>query len=209
MPMVFLVCACTAHSQHATRYNLVKLLQQNMLDTTAAQQTQQIKTKTLSNAVTTMGLVWLKNVSFKKGTIDVDIRGKDVFLQSFLGIAFHGVDPLTFDAVYFRPFNFRHTDTLRRKWSVQYFSLPGFNYDKLRKEHPLVYENAVTPVPDPNAWFHTTIVVDDSWVTVYVNHSATPSLKAPILNNLADGKIGLWVSTPGLSGDFANLVIRQ
>ena len=41
------------------------------------------------------------------GVIEVDLRGKDVAQQSFLGIAFHIVDWTTYEAVYFRPFNFR------------------------------------------------------------------------------------------------------
>lgn len=206
---IFAASVFYAFGQKTQRYNLVKLLNQNMLDTTAAQETHGIKSKAEKNAITTKGLIYIKDETFTKGTIDVDIRGRDVFLQSFLGVAFYGVDSLTFDAVYFRPFNFRHTDTARRRWSVQYFSLPDNDFAKLRKEHPLVYENAVTPVPDPNGWFHATIVIDDNWVTVYVNHSATASLKAPVLNKSKTGKIGLWVSTPGLSGDFANLVIKR
>jgi len=205
---LFIVSVYNVFSQ-TTHYNLVKLLQQGMLDTTAAHETMEIKSKAEKNAITTKGLIWVRNEEFTKGRIDIDVRGKDIFLQSFLGVAFYGVDSLTFDAVYFRPFNFRHTDTLRRKWSVQYFSLPENDYVKLRKEHPSVYENAVTPVPDPNSWFHATIVIDDNWVTVYVDHSAIPSLKAPMLNKRKTGKIGLWVSTPGVSGDFANLIIKR
>jgi len=45
---------------------------------------------------------------FKEGIIDIDLRGKDVFLQSFLGIAFDVTDNNHYEAVYFRPFNFRH-----------------------------------------------------------------------------------------------------
>ncbi|HXL56395.1 MAG TPA: hypothetical protein VN958_09070, partial [Chitinophagaceae bacterium] len=153
------------------------------------------------------GIVWLKDVSFSKGTIEIDLRGKDVFLQSFLGIAFHGIDTTTYDVVYFRPFNFKHTDTLRRKWSVQYMSMPDYDYDRLRKEHPLVYENAVTPVPDADDWFHATIVISDEWATVYVNHSATASLKVKLLNNRSSGMIGLWTS--GLSEDFADLTLIE
>lgn len=196
----------TTQAQRAHRYNLAKMLQNNMLDTSFAVGTKAIQSMQRKNAITTTKIVWLKGVSFTKGTIDVDLRGKDVFLNSFLGIAFHGIDSLTYDAVYFRPFNFKHIDTLRRKWSVQYFSLPEFDYDKLRREHPLQYENAVSPVPNPESWFHTTIVVDDAWVTVYVDHSSTPSLKVPLLTTRKGSLIGLWDA--GLSGDFANLVIK-
>ncbi len=34
------------------------------------------------------------------------MRGKNVFQKSFIGIAFHGQDDKTYDAVYCRPFNF-------------------------------------------------------------------------------------------------------
>ena len=86
-------------------------------------------------------------------------------------------------------------------------SIPDYDYSKLRKEHPLVYENAVTPVPNAEDWFHATIVIDDEWVTVYVNHSATASLKAKLLNKRSTGKIGLWDDE--LSGDFANLTLIE
>jgi hypothetical protein len=85
--------------------------------------------------------------------------------------------------------------------------VPDFLYDKLRKEHPLVYENEVTPVPKADEWFHAAIVVKRDWITVYVNHSSTPSLQVKKLNKVYDGKIGLWDDE--LSGDFANLIISQ
>ncbi len=183
------------------------MLKENKLVTNPNQQTQILNGSVQKEAISTKGIVWLKGLSFTKGTIEVDLRGKNVFLQSFLGIAFHAVDSTTYDAVYFRPFNFNHVDTLRRKWSVQYFSMPDYDYVRLRKESPQVYENAVTPVPNPNDWFHATIVIEKDSVMVYVNHSATASLKVKLLNNRSSGKIGLWTS--GLSGDFANLTLIQ
>jgi hypothetical protein len=86
---------------------------------------------------------------------------------------------------------------------------PDFMYDKLRKEHPLTYENAVNPVPGADQWFHATINVHNGWITVYVNHSAQASLKVKKLGNLTGGKIGLWDDPDGLKGDFGNLVITK
>jgi hypothetical protein len=149
----------------------------------------------------------LKGVSFKEGSIDIDLRCKDVFLQSFLGVAFHVTDNTHYEVVYFRPFNFQHPDTSRRKWSVQYMVVPDLLYDKLRKEHPLVYENSVTPVPKADEWFHATIVIKGDLITVYVNHSSTLSLQVKKLNTANDGMIGLWDDE--LTGDFANLAIKQ
>ena len=75
---------------------------------------------------------------------------------------------------------------------MQYLVVPGYFYDKLRKEHPLVYENAVNPVPHADEWFHASIVVKDDSIKVYVNHSTSPSLQVKKLNTVTEGKIGLW-----------------
>ncbi len=53
------------------------------------------------------GGVLLEGIQLGEGVIEVDLKGKDVAQQSFLGVAFHVVDWTTLDAVYFRPFNFR------------------------------------------------------------------------------------------------------
>ncbi|HEV2479745.1 MAG TPA: hypothetical protein VGS79_08765 [Puia sp.] len=44
------------------------------------------------------GIAWIKGQGFIEGTIELDIRGKDAFQQSFVGIAYHGVDDSTFEA---------------------------------------------------------------------------------------------------------------
>src|SRR5476651_1193664 len=36
--------------------------------------------------------IWLKNVDFSYGTIELDVRGRNEFLKSFPGIAFHASD---------------------------------------------------------------------------------------------------------------------
>src|SRR5436190_10812496 len=57
-----------------------------------------------------VGLAWIAGTDFGEGTIELDVRGKDVFQQSFVGIAFHGKNDTTYESVYVRPFNFRATD---------------------------------------------------------------------------------------------------
>jgi hypothetical protein len=197
---------CYSQQQKVT-YDINRLLKENKLVKAYPRQRTTELTDGSKQGLSTDGILWLKGVSFKIGTVDVDLRGKDVFQQSFLGIAFHGVDTTTNDVIYFRPFNFQTTDTLRRKHSVQYISEPDFPWDKLRKEHPLVYENAVNPFPQATAWFHARIVINADDITVYVDHSNQPSLTVKKLNNRQEGLIGLWSS--GLPGDFANLVITQ
>lgn len=96
------------------------------------------------------GVAWLEGLEFSNGVIEVDLKGKDVFQRSFLGVAFHGADEKTFEAIYFRPFNFRSTDEQRRIHAVQYVSHPAHPWQKLRSEHPGVYEKPVQPAPDPN-----------------------------------------------------------
>src|SRR5689334_19039091 len=184
--MVFLMLSVSifyVNAQQTRRYSLSQFFNENKLLSDTATKINVLKDKNHVDAITVKGIVWLKDVLFTKGTIDVDLRGKNVFLQSFLGIAFHGVNDSTYDLVYFRPFNFKHEDTSRRKWSVQYMSMSDYDYDKLRKLHPLVYENAVTPAPDPDDWFHATIIVSNDSVVVYVDHATTASLTAHLLNN--------------------------
>jgi len=205
----FSVFIFRANAQPLHHYNLADLSAKNKLELDTATKINVLEDKDHKGGITLQGYAWIKEVSFSKGTIDIDLRGKNVFLQSFLGIAFHRLNDSTYDVVYFRPFNFKHEDTSRRKWSVQYMRLSNYDYDKLRKAHPGVYENAVTPVPGPNDWFHATIVVDDDSLKVYIDHSATASLKVHLLNNYKEGKIGLWSYIPGVSGDFDNLVIRE
>src|SRR5438445_7267670 len=105
------------------------------------------------------GVAYLRGVELGNGTIELDIRGKDVQGQSFVGVAFHGVDDTTYDAVYLRPFNFKTDDPARRTHAVQYVSHPTYTWQKLRAEHPGEYEQAVAPAPDPNGWFHVRVVV--------------------------------------------------
>lgn len=59
------------------------------------------------------GPAYLPDIQFANGTLELDMKGKDVQGGSFVGVAFHGVDGTTYDAVYFRPFNFRTADQAR------------------------------------------------------------------------------------------------
>ena len=152
------------------------------------------------------GIAWVKHLIFSNGSIELDIRGKDEFQQSFVGVAFHGVDNNTFDAIYFRPFNFQSTDTVHKIHSVQYISQPDFPWQVLRDKFNGKYEKAVTPSPNGNEWFHVKITVKSPQITVFVNGNPEPSLRVEKLNNRASGKIGLWVGNNS-DGDFANLQI--
>src|SRR2546421_7661878 len=152
------------------------------------------------------GVAYLQGIELGNGTIELDIRGKDVPQQSFVGVAFHGVDDTTYDAVYFRPFNFRTDDLARRKRAVQYVSHPTYPWQKLRAEHPGEYEQPVTPAPDPNGWFHVRVVVASPQVSVFVADAKQPSLVVRQLSDRHTGRVGLWVGNNS-GGDFANVKV--
>ena len=154
------------------------------------------------------GLAILNDVTFDNGTIEFDVKGRNVMQESFVGIAFLIQDRTTYDAIYFRPFNFMNADTARRRRAVQYISQPAFPWETLREKHPGKYENKVTPVPNPDDWFHARVVVDGKKVSVFVNQSPLPSLEVVRLTDVQTGKVALWVGN-GSNGSFANLVITD
>ena len=151
------------------------------------------------------GLI-LRETEFSEGTIELDIKGKNVLQQSFVGVAFHGLDTTTYDAVYFRPFNFVNPDTARRRRAVQYVSMPDYPWEKLREQFPGKYENRVNPSPDPDGWFHAKIVIKGRQVSVFVNDSPTPSLVLEKLTPTSSGGLALWVGNNS-GGSFANMKI--
>lgn len=150
------------------------------------------------------GLLWIKEPIFTNGTIECDIKGKDVRGRSFVGLAFHGLNDRIYDAVYFRPFNFKSPE--RKGHSVQYISHPEYTWNKLRNDFPEKYENPVLPVPEPTEWFHVTISVDYPIVKVFVNNSDEPSLTVEQLSSRKVGWIGFWVGNNS-EGCFKSLKI--
>ena len=152
------------------------------------------------------GVMMLRGSNFSNGVIELDIKGSSKMQQSFVGIAFHGKDLKTYDGIYFRPFNFKSGDPVRRSHAVQYISLPGYDWEKLRTEFPGKYENKIDSAPVPDEWFHAKIVVNGKHVSVFVNNQQQPSLQIDKVNDSANGSIGLWVGNNS-AGSFANLHI--
>jgi hypothetical protein len=151
-------------------------------------------------------VAWLDGIEFATGTLEVDVRGKNVFQQSFLGLAFGGANDSTFEAVYLRPFNFRATDPVRKDHAVQYVYQPTHPWARLRSEQPGVFEKPVEPAPDPNDWVHLRIRVEPSRVLVYVGEGAEPDLVVARLGGGSGRRLGLWVGNNS-GGDFAKLEI--
>lgn len=154
------------------------------------------------------GIVWLPINDFKNGTIEIEMRGKDVFQRSFIGLAFHGIDSTTYDAVYCRPFNFFAKDSVRRVHAVQYISHPDFTWEKLRNERNAVFEKEIINPPNPNHWFTMKLVIDSTTVKVYINNATMPSLTVEKLNNRKTGKIGLFTADSS-GGDFKTVQITH
>jgi hypothetical protein len=150
-------------------------------------------------------VVWLDGFEFSAGTIEFDAKGKSAPPQNgFVGVAFRVVGVTTYDAVYFRPFNFRASDREKRSHAVQYTSEPRWPWHKLREEKPGQFEKPIEPAPDGDAWFHARIVVEKRKVKVFVNGATEPSLVVDELSDRPGGSVGLWCNGYGV---IANLKI--
>jgi hypothetical protein len=152
------------------------------------------------------GVVWVEGSDFAEGTIEVDVRGRDVFQQSFVGMAFHRKDDTTYDSVYLRPFNFRADDPVRHKHAVQYMASPDYDWPRLRKEFPDKFENPVDPSIAPTGWVPLRVVVKGRTIQVYVGPVKSPTLEVTKLGQHDRGMVGLWTGNNS-DGDFANLRI--
>lgn len=153
------------------------------------------------------GAAWLDGVEFANGTVEVEIRGKNNPGASFVGVAFRGVNDETYDAVYFRPFNFVADNELSRSHMVQYISHPDYTWSRLRQEHTGVYENAIADPPDPDEFFRARIVVAKPEVRVYLGDDTEPCLVVNELSDRVGGRVGLWMGNTS-DGSFADLIIR-
>ena len=151
--------------------------------------------------------VWLENFTFTNGTIEFDAKGKsDPPQSSCVGVAFRVVDQNIYDAIYFRPFNFRSPNPINRSHAVQYTSHPNWTWYRLRDEHPGKYEKGIEPAPNGDEWFHAKIVILKPDVKVFVNGASDPSLVVNELSDRKDGSIGFWCNGFGM---IANLKIQH
>ncbi len=207
--LLWLVSAASAQSTKSVQIDLARLVGKvspQVFNRAVSVQKVDDRTVARLDARAGDGGALIEGALVSEGVIEVDLRGKDVAQQSFLGIAFHFVDWTTYDAVYFRPFNFRAAAPESRSHSVQYVSQPVNTWQKLRAERPGQFEKAIDPPPDPNGWFHARIVLTKSKVEVYVNRAATPSLVVDDLGEAENGGVALWAGN-GSDGAYANLAI--
>jgi hypothetical protein len=150
------------------------------------------------------GVIWIDGTDFAQGTIEIDVRGRDVVDRSYLGVVFHRKDDNAYEGVYLRPFNFRIDNPVRRQHAVQYIALPDFDWPALRQKFPEEFENPVDPSVAPADWVPLRVVVTGANIQIYAGAVTSPALEVRKLGSLDHGMIGLWVGNNS-DGDFANL----
>ncbi len=143
-----------------------------------------------------------------EGTIRIDLRGENNPGRSFVGIAFNVQNDSTYEAIYFRPFNFIAKGESRRQHSIQYVSLPQYDWAILRKEREGKFEAAFDSPPDPDSWFSININIRPDRVIVKDPKTGRTLLNAERLAKSTSRKIGLWVGN-GSKGSFKNLSVSN
>jgi|KBSSwiStaDraftv2_1062776.scaffolds.fasta_scaffold104914_2 hypothetical protein len=158
--------------------------------------------------------VKIKGIDFKDGTIEIKVLSRllktaPASARGFIGVAFH-IDSLNskFEGIYLRPTNGRAEDQLRRNHSIQYFSYPDYDFDRLRKEAGGVYESYADM--GLNEWITMRIEIKGKQAKLFLNNNKQPSL---IVNDLklgddVSGAIGLWVDI-GTEGYFKDLKVTK
>jgi hypothetical protein len=152
----------------------------------------------------------VKDVSFRDGTIEVDLAGQPASdapagARGFIGIAFRIQGNGSYEYIYLRPTNGRADDQVRRNHSTQYSSFPDFSFAQSRQQAPEKYESYVDL--EPGVWTRYKIEVDGRKARLYVHGAEQPCL---IVNDLKlepqSGGLALWVG-PGTEGYFSSLKI--
>jgi hypothetical protein len=156
---------------------------------------------------------FINGAQFQDGTIEADVAMKEttpsgVRMPGFIGIAFRTrPDASHYELFYLRPGNSHSEDQAMRNHSVQYVSAPGFDWYKLRREWPWLYESHADLRPD--VWTKVKIEVHGRSGKLYVNGSDTPSLVVSGLKGEdLQGGVALW----GFAGEeayFSNLKITH
>ena len=116
------------------------------------------------------------------------------------------MDAESYEAFYLRPTNGRADNQLRRNRSTQYISRPDYDFSRLRREAPGLYESYVDL--EPGVWTKMRIVVKGATARLFVNDAPQPVL---IVNDLkhgaeAKGGVALWIAG-GTDGYFRKLKV--
>jgi hypothetical protein len=150
-------------------------------------------------------------VDFEDGTIEADVALKvttpaGIRNPGFIGIAFRcRSDARNYELFYIRPGNSGAADQVMRNHSVQYVANPDFDWYKLRRAWPWVYESYVELQPE--TWTRLKIEVEGRQARLYINGSKNPALVVDGLKGEdLKGGVALW-AYPGQESYFANVRI--
>ena len=161
------------------------------------------------NSRNNRGVAIVNGVTFRNGTIAVDVAGRRGQYaipddRGFIGLAFR-VTPNAerFEYIYLRPDNGRVNDQVRRNHSTQYSAHPDFPFSRMRKEFPEKYESYVDL--EYGAWTRMRIDVEGTTARLFVHEAPQPALVVTDLK-LGDstGGVALWIGS-GTEGFFSNL----
>jgi hypothetical protein len=205
---VTIILGCCATIAHAQAINISSAANFDVVNRHISVYDSSKKTLVHLDAREGDGVAWIRDANFTTGIIEFDAKGKDIVQQSFIGMAFHAKNDSSFDVIYFRPFNFRSSDAIRKSHSVQYVCMPKNGWYYLRETYPGKYESALTQTVEPTSWFHAKIVVSKKSIEVYVNGDNKSSLSVQPLADYSKGNIGFWVGNNS-DGDFSNITIKQ
>jgi hypothetical protein len=147
------------------------------------------------------GLTLLRGTEFADGAIEADMAVKvntppGIWNPGFIGIGFRArPDARHYEMFFLRPGNSGSEDQIQRNHSVQYVSKPDFDFSKLRRPWPSVYEAYADLQPE--TWTRVKIEVQGRLAKLYVNSAANPVLVVDGLKGEElKGGVGLWAG-PG------------
>ena len=154
------------------------------------------------------GMAIIKDLKFDEGVIYLELKGENNPGKSFVGIAFNIQNDSTYEAVYFRPFNFQSDEKIRRGHSVQYIYHPKYTWRFLRTNYEGQFESEYPRQLMPDEWFGVRVKIDDKNIYVYDRATNTELLSIERLTKQVSNRIGLWTGFNSM-GEFRNLKIMK
>ena len=154
------------------------------------------------------GMAIIEDLDFDKGIIELELKGEDNPGKSFVGIAFNIQNDSTYEAIYFRPFNFKSNEKIRREHSVQYIYHPNYTWRFLRTNYEGQFESEYPRQPSPDDWFGVQVKIDERKVYVYDIKTNIELLSIERLTQQVSNKIGLWTGFNS-KGEFRKLKIKN
>jgi hypothetical protein len=151
-------------------------------------------------------------VSFRNGTIEVDLLGRlrpdaPPEMRAFTGLAYRiAPDGKKFESAYVRPLNGLKLKPPppRDKRAIQYFAFPDWRFDRLRETYPDGrYEVGANIAGDE--WIALRLDIEEDKVRVTVNGEERLVVSEPKAKPVS-GAVGLWVDI-GTEAYFSNLRI--